>query len=246
VERIPGIDYWLEAAKKNDPQLAPLFVGLGDAIYNRADARLEHAPAAGDALPLPRLIGSGPEIESCARAWGGPSILLRGSNVSRAKLVEQLQRHPAAVHVAAHYLESAARSRDGLIALSLSPAGNNELLTPFEISRWRIQAGLMVLSECHSAVGAALPGTGVLGLTRAWLAAGAQAVVASLWDMPDDEGSLFQPLYRSLRSGDRFDPARALREAQLRMIRSGGTFARPAYWGAYTLVGNPGKIARPL
>jgi CHAT domain-containing protein len=128
-----------------------------------------------------------------------------------------------------------------LIALSLSPGGTTELLTPHEISRWRIQTGLVVLSGCHSAAGAALPGTGVAGLTRAWLAAGARAVVASLWNVPDDEGTLFQPLYRSLRSAGRLDAPSALREAQIEMLRSGGRLASPAYWGAYFVVGNQGK-----
>jgi CHAT domain-containing protein len=243
VELIPGAAYWLDSATEPEQQLAPVFLGVGDPIYNQADPRLTRG-AAGDrptALFLPRLVGSGAEIEGCARAWGRSSILLRGGEASRENLEEQLRRHPAAVHLATHYLESAGRQGDGLIALSLSPGGTTELLAPYEISRWRIQTGLVVLSGCHSAAGAALPGAGAVGLTRAWLAAGARAVVASLWNVPDDEGALFQPLYRSLRSAGRIDAPSALREAQLEMLRSGGRLASPAYWGAYFVVGSQGK-----
>ena len=149
------------------------------------------------------------------------------------------------MHLAAHYLESAGPNGYGLIALSLSPAGDSQVLTPFEISRWRIQAGLVVLSGCHSAAGAPLPGEGALGLPRAWLAAGAEAVVGSLWNTPDDDGALFAELYGNLRVLGRLDAGRALRQAQLNMVRSGGRLARPAYWGAYFVVANHGKGVLP-
>ena len=246
VEVVPGAAYWLESAERSQLPLAPLFVGVGDPIYNRADARLGRVPDGGrDALPLPRLVGSGAEIEDSARAWEGPAVLLRGGAAPREKLMEQLRRRPAAVHLATHYLESAAQSRYAGIALSLSPSGQTQLLTPLEISHWRIETGLVVLSGCHSAAGAALPGTGVLGLTRAWLAAGAQSVVGTLWDTPDDYGVLFRAFYRSLRASPHMDVARALRDAQLEMIHSGGRRARPEYWGAYFIIGNQGKAVLP-
>jgi CHAT domain-containing protein/tetratricopeptide (TPR) repeat protein len=246
VELIPGVAAWLDSAARPEPRLSPVFLGVGDPIYNHADARLaavSHHQK--DALILPRLVGSGAEIDNCARAWEGPSVLLRGSDASREKLAEELQRHPAAVHLAVHFLESAARVHYGLIALSFSAGGDTELLTPAEISRWRIQTGLVVLSGCHSAAGAALPGTGAPGLTRAWLAAGAQSVVGSLWDTKDDDGALFSVLYRSLHAAGRLDAPRALREAQLAMIHSGGSQSRPGYWGAYFVVGNQGKSILP-
>jgi len=246
VEVIPSAASWLESATRSKSQLSTLFLGLGDPIYNRADARVAaNSPDGQGDLALPRLVGSGKEIDACARAWRGPSVLLRGQGASREGLRQQLRCHPAVVHLATHFLASAARSRYGLIALSFSPGGDTELLTPAEISGWRIETGLVVMSGCHSASGAALPGTGVPGLTRAWLVAGAQSVLASLWDTRDDDGALFSVLYGSLRSTIRLDAPRALREAQLAMIRSGGRLSRPAYWGAYFVVGNQRKGKLP-
>jgi CHAT domain-containing protein len=243
---IPGVAYWLESGQRPAPHLSPLFVGLGDPIYSRADQRLTAASRGNrEELALPRLPGSGAEIETCARAWRARSILLRGRDATREKLAEALLERPAAVHLAAHYLESAGRNRYGLIALSLSSGGDSQVLTPFEISRWRIQAGLVVLSGCHSAAGAALPGEGALGLPRAWLAAGAESVVGSLWNTPDDDGALFAELYRNLRNLGRLDAGQALRQAQLTMIRSGGRLSRPAYWGAYFVIANRGKGVFP-
>jgi CHAT domain-containing protein len=79
----------------------------------------------------------------------------------------------------------------------------------------------------------------MLGLTRAWILAGARSVIGSHWATRDENGTLFSAFYRALREQGRLDPAEALRSAQLQMIRTGGWRARPQYWGAYFVVGNP-------
>jgi CHAT domain-containing protein len=253
---VPGANYWLETATRQTAgQPSPVFLGVGDPIYNAADPRLSRrrgdagagwlsplklftasVPSAAG-LVLPRLVASGAELENCARAWDGESILLRGPSATRRNLAEQMRRNPAVVHFATHVLESSERPAFGLIALSLTDRDETELLTPFEIAHWRIDAGLIVLSGCNSAQGAALPGTGLMGLTRAWLTAGARAVVSSRWPTPDEDGPLFKALYRNLRTERRADPGQALRIAQLEMIRSGGWHAQPRYWGAYFVIG---------
>jgi CHAT domain-containing protein len=253
---VPGAGYWLEAATRPTAgQPSAMFLGVGDPIYNAADPRLPHrrenagtgwlsplklfiasAPSTAG-LVLPRLVASGAELDNCARAWDGESILLRGAGATRRNLAEQLRRDPAVVHFATHVLESPERPAFGLIALSLTDREETELLTPFEIAHWRIDAGLVVLSGCDSAEGAALPGTGLMGLTRAWLTAGARAVLSSRWPTPDEDGPLFKALYRNLRTKRRADPGQALRTAQLEMMRSGGWHAQPRYWGAYYVIG---------
>jgi len=77
----------------------------------------------------------------------------------------------------------------------------------------------------------------LLGLTRAWLVAGARSVIASAWPTPDTNGALFQSLYRHLAARPEAGPAEALRAAQLEMIRSGDWRANPRYWGAYFAMG---------
>ena len=181
VELIPGVAYWVGRAKTRLRDSHLLFVGLGDAIYNRADQRLGSiSRTESKELALPRLPGSAAEIETCARAWRGRSALLRGRDATREKLFEALLQGPAVVHLAAHYWNRQAQSLWS-DCLEPSPAGDSRVLTPFEISRRRIRAGLVVLSGVHSAAGAPLLGEGALGLLRAWLAAGAESVVGSLW-----------------------------------------------------------------
>ncbi|HEV2445853.1 MAG TPA: CHAT domain-containing protein, partial [Candidatus Sulfopaludibacter sp.] len=251
-QAIPGVGWWLDAAERPAAPASPLFVGIGDPVYNAADPRLttrQRASAARPAIPgqlaaegfaLPRLVASGAEIEACARAWTGDRILLTGTSASPQNLSEQLKRNPEVVHFATHVVESTARPSDGAIALSLSEGGGAQLLGPGEIADWRIRARLVAISGCHSAAGDVLPGTGLLGLTRAWLAAGADSVAGSRWATPDETGALFSSLYRNLRARPGTGPAQALRAAQLEMLRSGDWRAKPRYWGAYFVIGIEG------
>ena len=254
VQAIPGAGFWLETtARRNRTGKAGLFLGVGDPIYNTADPRVPHAApyrkAArwalfADTLPqnaassLPRLVESGAEVEQCARAWQGDSILLKGPDASAGKVRDALRRDPDVVHFAVHFLESAPPRPHGLMAFGLANGREPELIAPVEISHWRTRARLVVMSGCESAAGAALPGTGLMGLTRAWLTAGAQSVLASRWATPDEDGALFAAFYRELGAGPRMDAAAALSRAQTRMIREAGWRARPAYWGAWFVVGN--------
>jgi CHAT domain-containing protein/predicted negative regulator of RcsB-dependent stress response len=265
IQITPGAGYWVDAmARRGSASSSGRFLGIGDPIYNAADSRLPSrsagrfrwarwlrpnvvSAATPATLSLPRLPASAGELDSCARAWGGPSTLLEGAWAARAELAAALNRDPEIIHFATHFLESSAPQREragaaggayGLIALSLDGQGETELLTPIEIAHWRTRAELVVLSGCHSDAGRVLPGAGLLGLTRAWLTAGARSVAGSRWDTPDESGALFAALYRELRSQPTPDPALALASAQREMIRSGGWRARPRYWGAYFMVGN--------
>ncbi len=263
VEIAPGAGYWVDAvARRGGASANGRFLGIGDPIYNAADSRLparggallhlaqwlrpSGVSAAGPAtLSLPRLPASATELDSCARAWGGPATLIEGARAARPDLIRALDRDPEIIHFATHFLESSAPqlARSGgapysLIALSLTDRGEAELLTPVEIAHWKTRAELVVLSGCHSNAGRVVPGAGLLGLTRAWLAAGARSVAGSRWDTPDESGALFAALYRDLRLQPTPDPALALASAQREMIRSGGWRGRPRYWGAYFMVGN--------
>jgi CHAT domain-containing protein len=238
VETVPGAGYWVEALDTPKTYSRDLFVGVGDPIYNAADSRLalaQPSPEAG--LSLARLVASSTELDESARAWNGDHVLLKGADASRRNLRTQLARHPAVVHFATHVVQSAERPTYGLIALSLTPQHESELLSPLEIAGWRTDAGLVVLSGCNSAEGPVLPGTGLLGLTRAWLTAGARAVIASNWSTPDASGALFHSLYRHLAARPGAGAAEALRAAQLEMIRSGDWRANPRYWGAFCVMG---------
>jgi CHAT domain-containing protein len=185
---------------------------------------------------LPRLVSSASELDVSARAWNGAHVLLEGSSASRAALAASLALNPAVIHFATHFVESPGPNPHAAIVLSLNSNGEAETLEPAEIAGWRVNAGLVVLSGCNSSAGAVLPGSGRLGLTRAWLAAGAHKVLASHWEVPDDSGPLFAAFYRHLGALGQ-TPSSALRSAQMEMAESGSWRANPRYWAAYFVMG---------
>ena len=77
-----------------------------------------------------------------------------------------------------------------------------------------------------------------MGLTRAWLMAGARAVVATEWATPDDVGIFFRRFYQHLRRSSLRDPAEALRAAQIEALRSNDWRSQPSFWAGYFALGN--------
>src|SRR5262249_8477905 len=97
-----------------------------------------------------------------------------------------------------------------------------------------------------------ISGDGINGLTRAFLYAGTPSVIASLWDVSDETaGRLVTGYYRAWLGGS--DKARALRSAQLRLLRElragqvsiqtpYGSVAlpeEPVFWASFVLQGEP-------
>jgi CHAT domain-containing protein len=230
-------------------------VGLGDPIYNRADPRLPRPDSRAasrqtgsrshpEPLELARLVTSGHEIEAYAVDWqshGSQVILLTGAAANRQSLMAALRRNPSLVHIAAHVLFPAQSPGPGLIALALEPSGEIELLSATEIAGMRLNLGLVVLDGCSSARAETLPAAGLMGMTRAWLAAGARAVIVTRWATSDQRpGELFRSFYSRLsslpHSGRPRSFARTLQQAQLAELRAGGERANPANWAAYFCV----------
>jgi CHAT domain-containing protein/tetratricopeptide (TPR) repeat protein len=233
---IPSAAALLESRGIGQRQGRLQFVGLGDPVYNRADPRWPGGTVPPPGLELPRLPGSAAEIRDCARLWEGQqTLLLEGPAACRQRLVEALGGRPEVLHLATHVLTPRDRRDASLIALSLRPSGNPEALTTAEIASLGA-ARLVVLSGCSSGAGASLPGAGLVGLTRSWLAAGAERVVTSLWPTPDDSGEIFLSFYRHIRENPS-EAATAMRKAQLEMLHSRGWRSNPRHWAAYVVTG---------
>jgi CHAT domain-containing protein len=106
-----------------------------------------------------------------------------------------------------------------------------------DIYNLRLDADLVVLSGCETALGKEVRGEGLVGLTRAFMYAGAARVVASLWRVEDRAtAELMDRFYRAMLVRGA-TPAAALRSAQL-SLREERRFRQPYYWAPFLLEGD--------
>jgi CHAT domain-containing protein len=104
-----------------------------------------------------------------------------------------------------------------------------------EIAEMRVPCELAVLSACDSASGAVLRGEGLIGLTRAFLYAGARSVAASLWSVSDEGGKEFMiAFYKKLAAGQ--GKGEALAETKREFMRH-AKYSAPYYWAGFVLYG---------
>jgi len=123
-------------------------------------------------------------------------------------------------------------------ALVLSLINNTQedgFLQMSEIFNLKLNADLVTLSACETGLGQRVKGEGILGLTRAFMCAGATSIVVSLWKVSDRSTSLLMSyFYENLKKN--MNKAEALRQAKIKLIKNCG-FIQPYFWAPFILVG---------
>ncbi|XP_068086833.1 tetratricopeptide repeat protein 28 [Anabrus simplex] len=125
------------------------------------------------------------------------------------------------------------------------PSLSEFLLTAADLLNLRLSARLVVVSSCHTRDHHGwATADGVVSLTRALLAAGAQCVLVSLWPVPDTATKiLLRAFYSALLQGSRV--SRALAEAML-TVQHTKHFAHPANWAGFMLVGADVRLSNKV
>jgi CHAT domain-containing protein len=184
-----------------------------------------------------RLPHSAREVETLGALFRGPRLLVGTSATEHSFKTEAL--HHRVVHLATHGFFD--RANPLFSGLELGRDGREDgRLQVYEILRLELGASLVTLSACQTALGSGevsdVPlGEEFVGLTRAFLSAGAGAVMASLWDVSDQATpALMEQFYSEARHRGLAD---ALAEAQRARLRAGGTTSHPFYWAPFVLVG---------
>lgn len=172
------------------------------------------------------------------RLFGDRSRVYLDDDAREARLKHPQTARYRYVHLATHGFVSA--SEPALSRLLLTPedstATQDGMLYLGEVYGLSLNAELVVLSACETGLGRLAEGEGMIGLTRGFLYAGAQNVVVSLWQAPDDATrDVMVTFYDRLLS--EAPRAGALRDAKRSMIRGDAITAAPYYWAPFVLVG---------
>jgi CHAT domain-containing protein/Tfp pilus assembly protein PilF len=263
VRYVPSASVWVglgrpEAERR---EWEKTLVAYADPVYGDLEGAVREAwrSAFGELAKLPRLPHSRREVQQIARLYPAADVVLRVGQEAREERVKSGEAERARyVHFAAHGVlnenkpeysgivltlgaPSALATRAGETARRAEPerAGQREesaedgLLQVYEVFNLRLNAEVAVLSACETGLGKEVRGEGMVGLTRAFLYAGAEAVVVSLWKVMDPAtAELMVRFYRHLRAGRK--KAEALRQARLEMLDQ---YVHPYYWAAFVLVG---------
>ena len=238
------------------------YLAVGDPVYNSADPRRNSDPrwnmTWGPRMPaeihvgthedrgeLNRLVNSAHELQRSLPSWQAdtgaarPIQILEGTGAQRDAFLEGLTAAPSTIHLATHVLTPAVRFSEtqagqAFLAFSLDPSGQPGLLSTSDVGMLHVPGALVVMTGCATDAGQFQSGAGLLGLTRAWIMAGARVVLATSWPVPDADGDLIPDFYRYLRANS---AAEALRRSQVELIHSGSWQAAPSYWAAFQVTG---------
>ena len=161
---------------------------------------------------------------------------LTGKEATKDEVLKRI-KSAALVHIAGH-----GRKETGEIALSPNPGWRAKaalkeedfILKMSDLQGVRLRTELVVLSSCHSGRGD-LVSEGVVGIARAFLAAGARCVLVSLWAIEDEATLEFmKSFYQHLSNGR--SASVSLQQA-MKCLRESEKFHSARHWAPFQLIG---------
>jgi CHAT domain-containing protein len=182
--------------------------------------------------PLP---SSKLEVETIARDFPVSSTVLLGSEATETKFKALPLDQYRVLHLALHgYADVEYPDRSALVFAPEIGGKDDGLLEVREIRSLRLRASLVTLSACNTGVGP-VGAVDVADLGNAFIEAGAESVVSTLWELEDQSTTqLMTNFYQNLSAHQ--SKANALRAAQLGLMRAG---LPPYYWASFQVVGEP-------
>jgi CHAT domain-containing protein len=175
------------------------------------------------------------EVETIAADLPRPNTILLGSNATETNFKRLPLGQYNVVHLALHgYVDPEFPDRSALVFAPQQQPTDDSLLQVREIRNLRLNANLVTLSACNTGVGP-VGEEGVANIVNAFIEAGSQSVVSTLWELEDHATThLMTVFYDHLSHHE--EKAEALRQAQLEMLNSGSP---PYYWASFVLDGEP-------
>jgi len=199
----------------------------------------------GDAMPanadFPKLVQAPAEMQKVAGHFPKErETLLDGSAATPSAYLKSDPGKFSYLHFVTHGTASHTRPLES--AVILSKEGDSYKLYARDIVQHPLSAELVTISACNGAGTRAYAGEGLVGLSWAFLRAGAHNVIGALWEVSDASSTprLMDSLYAGLDRGE--EPAVALRAAKLQILhaKDSGVFRKPFYWAPFQLYAGMG------
>jgi len=225
--------YWIDDVTLSEaPSLDLLYRNLRRHPIRTGSLLLIGDPLPPDQKSFPKLLNAALEVGGI-EAQFRQSVVRTGADADPLAYAESRPEQYSVIHFTAH---AEANYQDPLdSAIILTPHGDTYKLYARDIARMPIHANLVTVSACRSAGSRTYAGEGLVGFAWAFLEAGAQNVVAGLWEVDDaSTAKLMQGMYAQLRSGA--SPAQALRAAKMAMLHSAGPYRKPYYWAPFQVI----------
>ncbi len=184
--------------------------------------------------PLP---STDDEVQSIRSYMGGDGVVLSGKAATESAFKTQAARKYGTIHLAVHAIADQTNpDRAALIFAPEKKSGDDGLLQVREIQNLPLnRTDLVTLSACDTSMGRVEGQEGVSSIVYAFLYAGANSAVASLWTAEDSStAALMKSFYRHLSAGE--TKSGALRSAQLEFLARGSQ--PPFYWASFQLIGD--------
>ena len=244
-----------QRARRRPEEPSQILAVFADPVFERSDERLTQTKASAAtpapeesfdtraaALDLRRLRYSGREARDIAALVPETQRLIsEGFSATRDGVLNTDLSQYRYVHFATHGLVDSRNPALSALALSQFDQRGNALEAGFlrldDIYNLDLNADLVVLSACDTALGREIRGEGLVGLTQAFLYAGARGLVLSLWQVSDAATATLMTRFYEHMLEEGASAADALRAAQLSMAAE-RRWASPYYWGAFVLVGD--------
>lgn len=229
--------FFLLRATTQPKRAARALLAVGGVPYDGSGLKRSAVTRGYSATGLFDLPSSEDEARAAAAALPNrTNTLLLGKNATESAFKKAINHQ--IIHVAVHAIANETRpDRAALVMLSDPSAGEDGFLQASEVVQLPLNADLVVLSACDTAVGPLEGQEGISTLSRAFLLAGARTVVSTLWSVDDDTTLyLMKKFYAELARHKRApDALTAAKKAMLQAF--GPTKALPYYWAGFTVEG---------
>lgn len=144
------------------------------------------------------------------------------------------------IHFATHGLLNSMRPElSGLVFSLYDKNGEkqNGFLSLNDIYNLDLSSDLIVLSACQTALGKDVRGEGLIGMSRGFLYAGSNRIVASLWKVDDSATAEFMKRFYTNHLQNGMPASKALQQTKIEMKKI-KRYNSPYYWSAFTLLGD--------